>query len=91
MYFPKIKIPWLLSQATVSNHPNTFTSTLPLSEGRTGEAWEPSNRLKLFLPQSTVRSFFFHDYYTSSPSGFEELIITQLNLFTIYVSCTFSQ
>jgi hypothetical protein len=40
----KIKIPRPLSQATASNHPNAFTFTLLLSEGRASEAWEPSNK-----------------------------------------------
>jgi hypothetical protein len=39
----EIKAPRSLSQATVSNHHNVFTFTLLLSEGRAGEAWEPSH------------------------------------------------
>jgi hypothetical protein len=44
----EIKILWPLSQATASNHSNAFTSTLLLSEGRAGEAWEPSYKMMLF-------------------------------------------
>jgi hypothetical protein len=44
------KNPRPLSQATASNHSNVFTFTLLLSEGRAGEAWEPSNKTMLFLP-----------------------------------------
>jgi hypothetical protein len=37
------------SQTTVCNHHNVFTLTLHLSEGRTVEAWEPSNKIMSFL------------------------------------------
>jgi hypothetical protein len=37
----KLKIPGPLSQTTTSNNPNAFTFTLPLPEGREGDAWEP--------------------------------------------------
>jgi hypothetical protein len=33
-----------------SHHPNVFTFTLFLSEGRAGISWEPSNKLMLFFP-----------------------------------------
>jgi hypothetical protein len=32
------------SQATAYNHPNVFTFILLLTEGRTSESWEPSNK-----------------------------------------------
>jgi hypothetical protein len=41
-----------LSQASASNHSNVFTFTLPLTEGRAGEATEPSNKMSLFLSAS---------------------------------------
>jgi hypothetical protein len=44
-----IQNPAPLSQATTYNHDNVFTFTLLLSEGRAGEAWEPSNRR--YFPQ----------------------------------------
>jgi hypothetical protein len=40
----KIKVPQLFSQATTSSHPNIFTFTLSLSEGRAGEAEETSRQ-----------------------------------------------
>jgi hypothetical protein len=40
-----------LSEATPYHH-NVITFTLFLPEGRTGVAWEPSNRMMLFLPSS---------------------------------------
>jgi hypothetical protein len=53
-----IKIPRLLSQATASNHSSVFTSSLLLSEGRAGEAWEPSNkRCSFSLPTIKVSLF----------------------------------
>jgi hypothetical protein len=45
----KVKIPGPLSQSTFV-HSNVFTSILFLSEGRAGEAWEPSNKMTLLLP-----------------------------------------
>jgi hypothetical protein len=62
----KSKIPRPLSQAAVSNHFNVFTFTLPLSEGRTSEAWEPPNKTIPFLPYhsqvplTSPMSFHFH-------------------------------
>jgi hypothetical protein len=38
-----------LSEATPYHH-NVFTFTLFLPEGRAGVAWEPSNKMMLFLP-----------------------------------------
>jgi hypothetical protein len=46
----KTKIPLPLSQTTASKHSNVFTSTLFSSEGRAGEACEPSSKTMLFLP-----------------------------------------
>jgi hypothetical protein len=46
----EIKIPRPLPQATAYNHPNILILTLPLSDGRAGEAWELSNKIMLFLP-----------------------------------------
>jgi hypothetical protein len=43
-----------LSQATTSNNSNVFTFTLLLSEGRAGEAWEPSYKMMLF-PLPTIK------------------------------------
>jgi hypothetical protein len=45
----KFKIP--LSEATPYHH-NVFTFTLFLPEGRAGVAWEPSNKIMLFLSLS---------------------------------------
>jgi hypothetical protein len=36
--------------STASNHPYVVTVTLPMSEGRTSEAWEPSTKMMLFTP-----------------------------------------
>jgi hypothetical protein len=57
-----------MSQATASNHSNVFTSTLPLSEGREGEAWEPSDKTMLFLnlPQSVRHLTAFPFTYFSA-------------------------
>jgi hypothetical protein len=41
---------WPLSTAIISNYSNVLIFILTLSEGRTGEAWEPSNKTMLFLP-----------------------------------------
>jgi hypothetical protein len=34
-----------------THHPNVFTPILPLSEGRAGIAWVPSNKILFFPPQ----------------------------------------
>jgi hypothetical protein len=34
-----------------TRHPNVFTPILPLSEGRAGIAWVPSNKMLFFPPQ----------------------------------------
>jgi hypothetical protein len=68
IFFPKlcnsqliqqIRIPWPLSQATTSDHPNVFASTFSLSEGLTSKAWEPSDRHP--FPKGSM-SFFVHDF-----------------------------
>jgi hypothetical protein len=38
-----------LPEATTSKLPNVFTFTLLLSDGRAGKAWEPSNKMMLFI------------------------------------------
>jgi hypothetical protein len=38
-------------------HHNVFTFTLFLPEGRAGVAWDPSNKIKLFLSSSLLYSF----------------------------------
>jgi hypothetical protein len=59
-----------MSQATASNHPKAFTFTLLLSEGRAGEAWEPSiKRCSFFLPTIKFLSLFprlFTSNYSST-------------------------
>jgi hypothetical protein len=42
-----------LSEATPYHH-NVFTFTLFLPEGRAGVAWEPSNKIMLFLPPRKI-------------------------------------
>jgi hypothetical protein len=37
-------------QGTTSYYSNVFTFVLPLTEGRTGLAWDPGNKMMLFLP-----------------------------------------
>jgi hypothetical protein len=60
------KIPRPLSEATASKHSTAFTFTLLLSEGRAGEAWEPSYKMMLFLPPhnkvSLTYPMTFHFY-----------------------------
>jgi hypothetical protein len=46
-----IKIPLSLSQASSFYDPNAFTLILSLSEGRAGNAWGPSSKMMLVLPQ----------------------------------------
>jgi hypothetical protein len=50
-----LKLPLPLYQSTASIHPNFFTSTLHISEGRVSEAWEPSKKTTLFLPPTVKR------------------------------------
>jgi hypothetical protein len=54
--------PAALSQAATSNHPNVFTFILPLSEGRVGEAREPSNKPMFSPPPHYKLSLFSHDF-----------------------------
>jgi hypothetical protein len=83
----KHKIPGPLSQATVSNHPNVFTFTLPLSEEREGESLEPSNKMKLLFhnKMGCISSYpsvsLFNYSFTipsypslSPPSGFQQFM-----------------
>jgi hypothetical protein len=49
-----------LSRATASNHPNVFTSTLPLLDGRTGEVWEASDKMWLFSHYSSLYLLFYY-------------------------------
>jgi hypothetical protein len=44
---------------TTSYYHNVFTSTLSLSEGRAGIAWETSNKMMLFLPPRKVKCLYF--------------------------------
>jgi hypothetical protein len=75
-----------LSQAFTTHHPNVFTPILPLSEGRAGLAWVPSN-LMLFFPLRgkaplafpQTFSLFLYSYTILSDSlslfGFKRLIL----------------
>jgi hypothetical protein len=72
----KIKIPRPLSQATACNESNAFTFTLPLSEGRTGEAREPSDKTMVFIPPRSKLSL-------TSPMTF------QVHLLFCYTSYSF--
>jgi hypothetical protein len=40
---PEKRIPQVSSQAAVSDHPEVFTLTLPLSGRQMWQAWEPCN------------------------------------------------
>jgi hypothetical protein len=62
-----------LSEAT-PYHYNVFTFTLFLPEGRAGVAWEPSNKMMLFLPRRKVKCLSLHP------------LISSLNLLFIYPS-----
>jgi hypothetical protein len=48
-----------LSEATPYHH-NVFTFTLFLPEGRSGVAWEPSNKIMLFLSPQTIKCLSLH-------------------------------
>jgi hypothetical protein len=52
-----------LSQAFTTHHPNVFTPILPLSEGRAGIAWEPSNKM-LFFPLRYKAAFAFPQMFS---------------------------
>jgi hypothetical protein len=59
------------------NHPyhhNVFTFTLFLPEGWAGVAWEPTNKMKLFLPPRKIKWLSLHP------------LISSLNLLFIYPS-----
>jgi hypothetical protein len=63
----KTKIPRSLSQVTAYNHHNVFTFIPLLLEGRTGGAWEPCNKMMLFLqPHNKVVSHFFPLFFILS-------------------------
>jgi hypothetical protein len=64
-----------LSEA-IPYHHNVFTFTLFLPEGRPGVAWEPSNKMMLFLPPPPlkIKCLSLH------------LLISSLNLLFIYPS-----
>jgi hypothetical protein len=44
---------------------NIFTFTLFLPERRTGVAWEPSNKMMLFLPPRKIKCFSLHPLISS--------------------------
>jgi hypothetical protein len=60
-----------LSEATPYYH-NVFTFTLFLAEGRAGVAWEPCNKMMLFLPPRKIKCLSLHP------------LIYSLNLLFIY-------
>jgi hypothetical protein len=62
-----------LSEATPYHH-NVFTFTLFLPQGRAGVAWEPSNKMMLFLPPRKIKCLSLHP------------LISSLNLLFIYPS-----
>jgi hypothetical protein len=53
-----------LSEATPYYH-NVFTFTLLLPEGRAGIAWEPSNKIMLFLPPRKIKCLSLHPLVSS--------------------------
>jgi hypothetical protein len=70
--YQKFKIP-----LSVWSHPyqhNVFTFTLFLREGRAGVAWEPSNKMMLFLLLWKIKCLLLHP------------LISSLNLLFIYPS-----
>jgi hypothetical protein len=66
-----------LSTAAAYNHHRVFIFTLPVSEGRTGEAWEPCNKKTPSLspgnkvPLGSPMTFPF-SYYSHAPSPLPE-------------------
>jgi hypothetical protein len=72
-----------LSQDFTTHHPNVFTPILPLSEGRVGIAWVPSNKMLFFplrhkapLAFPQMFSLYFYSYSILSDSlspGFKGL------------------
>jgi hypothetical protein len=64
-----------LSQTFTTHHPNVFTAILPLSEGRAGIAWVPSNKILFFplrykapLAFPQMFSLYFYSYTLLSDS-----------------------
>jgi hypothetical protein len=53
-----------LSEATPYHH-NVFTFTSFLPEGRAGVAWEPSNKMMLFLPPRKIKCLSLHPLISS--------------------------
>jgi hypothetical protein len=53
-----------LSEATPYHH-NVFTFTLFLPEGRAGVAWEPYNKMMLFLPPRKIKCLSLHPLISS--------------------------
>jgi hypothetical protein len=50
---------------TTPYYRNIFTFTLFLPEGRVGVAWEPSNKILLFLPPRKIKCFSLHPLISS--------------------------
>jgi hypothetical protein len=76
--------------APVSSH---FTSALPLSEGRAGEAWEPCDKRVFFLPSPLSAFRVFYDFpfsLTLLLFSFPPLsrLSTVLQLSVLHGSCT---
>jgi hypothetical protein len=67
LYLSKLSIKILklrcLTKATISYHSDFFTFILPL-EGRTGKAWEPSNRIIYFIPLPKYSVFHFSSLFS---------------------------
>jgi hypothetical protein len=60
----KLKIPLSLSQTSTPYRPNVSAFILPVSEGRAGKAWEPSNKSIPFLSPEIKRfSFLPNNFY----------------------------
>jgi hypothetical protein len=57
-----------LSEATPYHH-NVFTFTLFLPEGRAGVAWEPSNKMMLFLSPQKIKCLSLQLTFTIRTSG----------------------
>jgi hypothetical protein len=76
-FIPKIKIPWLLSQAPVSNHSNVFTYLLYLLKGQRDEAL---NLLTKRCSFSTEDKMSLTCSITSLSSTFLLFLLTSLSL-----------
>jgi hypothetical protein len=70
----KFKIPLSVCLKPPPYYNNVFTITLFPPEGRAGVAWEPSNKMMLFLPPRKIKCLSLH------------LLISSLNLLFIYPS-----